>query len=63
MFINDGFDSIIKWLIVHVLTKKKFLYENELLNDQNDFNVNKQIFIFLFSTCKVYIDATSKITM
>ena len=41
---------------VHVLTKEKFLYENELINDQNDYNVNKQIFIYLFSTCKYQCD-------
>ena len=35
-------------LKVHVLTKKKFLNENEMINDQNDYNDNKQIFIFLF---------------
>ena len=40
---------------------KRFLYENELINGQNDFSVNKQIFIFLFSTCIVYIGTTSKI--
>ena len=34
-------------------TNKKFLYENEVKNDWNYFNVIKQIFIFLFSTCKL----------
>ena len=46
MFIHDGFDIIINCgvseIIVHVLTKKKVLYENELINDQNDYYVNKQ---------------------
>ena len=51
-------------LIVHVLTdKKKFLYQNDLIHDQNDFNVNKQIFIFLFYTCIVCIGTTSKINI
>ena len=34
-----------------------------IINDQNDYNVNKQIFIFLFSTCIVYIGTTSKINI
>ena len=67
MVIHDGFDIIVKCgdrrLTVHVLTKKRFLYVNELINDQNDYNVNKQIFIFLFPTCKIYIGTTSKINI
>ena len=39
-------------LLVHI-NKKRFLYENELINDQNNYNVNKQIFIFLFSKYKL----------
>ena len=30
-----------------------FLCENDLINDRNDYNGNKQIFIFQFSTCKL----------
>ena len=60
MFIHNGFDIIIKCGVseiksTHIYYKKKVLYENELINDQNDYNVNKQIFIFVFSTCKMYI--------
>ena len=48
MFIHDGFDLlydvVYRRLIVHVLTKKRFLYESELMNDQNNYNVNKSLF-------------------
>ena len=63
MFIHDVLNVVYRRLIVHVLTKKRFLYENELINDQNDYNVNKQIFIFLFSTCIIYIGTSSKINI
>ena len=46
-----------------VQLKKRFLYENELINDQNDYNVNKEIFFFLFPTCKIYIGTTSLINL
>ena len=62
MFIHDVLNVVYRNLMVHVLTKKRFLYENELINDQNDYNVNKQIFNF-FSTCIVYIGTTSKINI
>ena len=38
-------------------------YTRMIINDQNDYNVNKQLFIFLFSTCIVYIGTTSKINI
>ena len=42
-------------LIEHVFTnKKKFLYENELIDDWNDYNVNKQICIFWFQRVNWY---------
>ena len=34
-----------------------------IINDKNDYNINKQFFIFLFSTCIVYIGTTSKINI
>ena len=48
MYIHYGFDIFIKcgrseinWTRIN---KKSFLYENELINDRNDYNVNKQSF-------------------
>ena len=40
-------------LIVHVLQKKVFIYENELINERNDCNVKQKIFIFLSTSCKL----------
>ena len=56
MFIHDDFDIILKCGISEISS----IYENELINYQNDYNVNKQIFICLFATCIVYIGITSK---
>ena len=51
MYIHYVFDIIMdRRLIVNVVTKqkKKVLYDNELINDENDCNVNKKNFIFCF---------------
>ena len=60
MFIHDSFDIIIQYGVSEINStrinfKKGFLHQNELIIDQNDYNVNK------FSSCIVCIGTTSKI--
>ena len=60
MYIHYGFDIFIKCggseINITRINKqtKKFLYENVLINDRNDYNVNKQICIFWFQRVNWY---------
>ena len=56
MYIHYSFDIGGSDINRTSINKKRILYENELISDRNNYNVNKQIFIFLFSTTFINIE-------